>query len=205
MLSASNVNNFEVQLIRRVRRVLLVVERLYREPRHATLPHAPRGMNDSKYQAEIEKLTGLLKLVQQIALAASQAQSARTAFRQAIRIICGHQDWTAGHVYLRDESRWDALVSSGAWHCLERGGYEPLRRATVGSRIEAGRDVAWRVVESGEALWIEDLGAEPDWSRGQSAKGLVAGAMFPIRIGHRVVGVMEFYSTKPIERDEVFL
>lgn len=154
----------------------------------------------------MERVDALLELIQDIAVAANQAQTARAAFRTAVRRICEYADWFIGHVYLRAEDESGDMVSSGIWHCAGAEGSDDLRNASLKARFPPHQDIIWKVVETGEPVWIEEIATVPDWPRGSAATaaGLNVALMFPITVTGQVVGVMEFYAGGHIELDERF-
>jgi signal transduction histidine kinase len=63
------------------------------------------------------------------------------------------------------------------------------------------------VLVSGEPAWIIDVTKDPNFPRAKLARdiGVKAGFAFPILIGTKVVGVMEFFSPKAVEPDPQML
>ena len=108
-------------------------------------------------RAQMERLDALLELIQDIAVAANQAQTAAVAFQTAVQRICEYAEWSIGHVYLRSDDGSGDLVSSGIWHCGGAEGSGALRDASLKARFAPQEDLIWRVVESGEPVWIEEI------------------------------------------------
>jgi signal transduction histidine kinase len=60
---------------------------------------------------------------------------------------------------------------------------------------------------TGESAWVTDIGEEPAFHRAEMARqaGLRAGFAFPILIGARPAGVLEFFSGEPAAADPALL
>jgi len=156
-------------------------------------------------RTDLDRLAALLELIQSIAVAANQAQTFGEALGTALRLVCEYHDWTIGHVYLLAADGSGDFISTGVWHCVSNSRFEDLRRKRIEARFCRGNTPVGRVIETGEALWIDDIAAKSEWwDDVVAAAGLRSAILFPIRAGARVVGVMEFYSDRPVEVDERF-
>ena len=80
-------------------------------------------------------------------------------------------------------------------------------KITQETPLEAGVGLPGRVLVSGEPVWIIDVTKDLNFPRAKLAQdiGVKAGFAFPILIGIRVVGVMEFFSPKAVEPDPQML
>jgi PAS domain S-box-containing protein len=108
--------------------------------------------------------------------------------------ICEGLGWELGAVWRVDESG-RALRCVELWHppALQFPSFE---WATREFGYQRGVGLPGRVWETGQPVWLPDIPNEGNFPRASFAKeeGLHAGFGFPIRIGEKVVGVIEFYS-----------
>jgi PAS domain S-box-containing protein len=108
--------------------------------------------------------------------------------------ICEGLGWELGAVWRVDESG-RALRSVELWH-PPAFQFPSFEWATREFGYQRGVGLPGRVWETGQAAWLPDIPNEGNFPRASFAKeeGLHAGFGFPIRIGEKVVGVIEFYS-----------
>jgi PAS domain S-box-containing protein len=108
--------------------------------------------------------------------------------------ICEGLGWELGAVWRVDESG-RALRCVELWHppALQFPSFE---WATREFGYQRGVGLPGRVWETGQPAWLPDIPNEGNFPRASFAKeeGLHAGFGFPVRIGEKVVGVIEFYS-----------
>jgi signal transduction histidine kinase/HPt (histidine-containing phosphotransfer) domain-containing protein len=113
-------------------------------------------------------------------------------------LVCGHTGWKVSHAYWREG---DELVPSSIWH----GGSSAFRAATERTSISGGVGLPGRVLATGEPIWIPDVLRDPDFLRAGAAPDLGAGLAFPVLAGDQVVAVLEFFSSRPAQRDDHLL
>ena len=142
--------------------------------------------------------TGELALLHRVAATAHQATDLPAASREVLDLVCAHTGWKVSHVYWREG---DELVPSSIWH----GGSPAFRDATERTPITSGVGLPGRVLATGEPVWIPDVLRDPNFPRAAAAPDLGAGMAFPVLAGDQVVAVLEFFSSRPVERDERLL
>src|SRR4029077_7270916 len=108
--------------------------------------------------------------------------------------ICEGLGWELGSVWRVDESG-RALRCVELWHppALQFPSFE---WATREFGYQRGVGLPGRVWDTGQPVWLPDIPNEGNFPRASFAKeeGLHSGFGFPVRIGEKVVGVIEFYS-----------
>jgi len=118
--------------------------------------------------------------------------------------ICEGLGWEVGAVW-RVEEDGQPLRCVELWHppALQ---FPSFVWATREFRYHRGVGLPGRVWETGQPAWISEIPTEGNFPRASFAlqDGLHSGFAFPIRIGERVVGVIEFYS-RDIRKPEVEL
>lgn len=150
----------------------------------------------------LQRQTGYVKLLQDIAVASNEADSVESALQYAVDRICRQMKWPVGHALLRDFEA--GLASARVWHLDDPRQVEPFVRASeVLNHVRAG-GMAAKVLRNGGADWFNDLATEPAFKRKKAAQasGLKSAFAFPILIEKDPVGVLEFFSTENIPRDE---
>jgi len=157
---------------------------------------------------QLESQAAAMDLMKAIAVDANESADTATAYAACLQRICKFTQWELGHVYLIEEKTHRAIptgnwacLDSPEWPCREDGEFTPFRRDTENRTFEVNQGLPGRVVDSGTAAWIKDIRIDPNFPRAEVARqsGLIGGAAFPVKIRNRVVAVLEFYATKPIE------
>jgi signal transduction histidine kinase len=144
-----------------------------------------------------------LELLEMVADASNDATEIEPALGAAIVHVCAHMRWPVGHAYLADQAT-GALRPTGIWYLEDEARFAAFREA---SEQLGTPGLASRVTEAGDPGWVADVATEPDFSRSAVAvaAGLRSGFAFPILIGLRPVGVLEFFSDRPVEPDSALL
>ncbi|MBI5709078.1 MAG: response regulator [Candidatus Eisenbacteria bacterium] len=142
-------------------------------------------------------------LLQRIAIAANQAAAPEEAYQVALDEICGYTGWPIGHVYAVSAWSPDLLAPTALWHLEDGERFERFRRATDETPFPVRIGLPGRVLATRRAVWIPDLGQDPDFLRDQVAAetGLHAGFAIPVLAGEEVAAVLEFFSTGIAEPD----
>ena len=161
--------------------------------------------NTREIEREKERVERLL-LIEVITRAANEATSVEQAMQIALDRVCAHTRWPVGHGYVLDRSTGE-LIPSGVWHLDDAQGAEPLRNASEATRVERGVGLVGRVLASGQAEWIADIGADPNLTLTELARasGAKAALAFPVPVGKKVVAVLEFFSDQPTVPQEPLL
>ena len=141
-----------------------------------------------------------VKLHRVIAVLANSKQKIEDDLADAMQVICYHSGWPVGHLYLRDEEK-DILSPTKIWYLKDPEKFAPFKKVTEATPLALGEGLPGRVVNSGNAEWIIDVLKDKNFPRARQAIeiGVHAGFAFPILIGTKVVGVMEFFSEEALE------
>lgn len=154
------------------------------------------------------------RLLQEIAVAANEAENATAAFRYALDRICDFTGWPLGHVYmlaaeLEPDGKRDEMVSSTIWHCAEEHAaqFKLFQEVTAATRFARNHGWLGHVFATGKPAWITDVTADPNFVRSQRLKdaGVRAGFAFPVLAGSEVVAVLEFFSPEARTPDDELL
>lgn len=140
-------------------------------------------------------------LVLRVTAAANEAEHAVEALRVLVAEVCRFTGWHVGHVYLVD--REGRLESSRIWYPEDAEGFRDFRTATERTGFLPGTGLPGRVAESGAPLWIEDVQADANFSRAESAKsaGFRSALAFPVVTDVGVAAVAEFFYQGTLPQD----
>ena len=147
------------------------------------------------------------RLAGQFALTRALAESAtlQEATPRILEALCGAVGWEAGVIW---EAKPDAqrLTCIDVWHVpeIDIGDFEAATRAMM---IAPGEGVPGWVWERGAPVWIVDVARDEEFRRRDAAAagGLHAALAFPVFSGTQVSGVIECFSCKPRERNDMLL
>jgi PAS domain S-box-containing protein len=122
-----------------------------------------------------------------------ECSSAEIATMRILEALCVSQGWDAA-------LRWDVneeknrLEFCSAWGAPGRRA-ETIFQESIGLTLTDDVDLPGRVWQDGRPIWITDLASLPLSPRAQDARrhGMVSGCAIPVRVGNRVLGVLEFY------------
>src|SRR5205807_558199 len=144
----------------------------------------------------LEREVAFVRLLQDVAVAANQAQTAEHALQSSVTEVCRVSGWPVGHVYEVSPDDPDLLRPSRIWHDAGAPRHDAFRRATEQTTLRRGVGLPGRVLATGQPTWIVDVTQDANFPRGDAAAeaGLRAGLAFPVTVGAEVAAVLEFFS-----------
>lgn len=155
-----------------------------------------------KHHQEMDLITqkmqqniALNQMMQKVATAANEATALSTGLQAGLDAICNYTGWEIGHVYLYIEET-QKLASLDAWHLAESDRFNLFRIASELTQFSSGEDVVGEAFENASPVWVMDVSQTDGLSRQQIATdcGIRSLFAFPVFIGKKAVGVMEFCS-----------
>jgi signal transduction histidine kinase/integral membrane sensor domain MASE1/ActR/RegA family two-component response regulator len=122
-----------------------------------------------------------------------------------LHAVCDKLEWDVGALWAVDGST-QVLRCIGAW-CRPDSGTADFLVVSRSLTFAPGVGLPGRVWAAGEPAWIPDVVRDRNFPRAAIAErvGIHAGFGFPIGIGERVEGVIEFFSRDVEEPDEALL
>ncbi|REJ87715.1 MAG: GAF domain-containing protein [Planctomycetota bacterium] len=157
--------------------------------------------------SQVEQRTWAIRLMQDVAIIANEADSVNDAIRRALERVCSQLDWPVGHAFLphRDDPR--IFVSSGIWHLREPERFRQFVQASSKAQFRPGEGLIGKVVESRQLQWRPDVTVDQEFLRREEMEGceIRAGVAFPILVRDETVGVLEFYACGVTEPDETLV
>ncbi|MFC5863774.1 PAS domain S-box protein [Acidicapsa dinghuensis] len=159
-------------------------------------------LRDITPQKQRERRLALQLVVSQII---GQSTSPELASMRILESVCLSQGWDAAILWtLNDEE--ERLQFYSAWGAPGKRG-ESLIQESMGQTIVKGPDLPGRVWQQGRAVWMEELtsalSATPKSQRVEASlrHGLVTGWAVPVRVGNRLMAILEFYSHQRLRED----
>jgi PAS domain S-box-containing protein len=155
---------------------------------------------------KVNERTALVRLLQEVTMAANDAETVSEAMRIAIEKISKFTGFPAGHVFVSVKDDIKELVSSPIWYFDHSAAiYDDLRKASVQEKFSLGDSVLGQVFANGQRLWVSDLHAL-DAPRFRTALelGLTTALFLPVLVKSEIVAVLEFFAPKKYEADEDF-
>ena len=158
-------------------------------------------------EQRVAQRTVLMRLLQDVAVAANEAATVEEAMQFALDRVCAYSGWPVGHVYMPAQDASNELIPTNIWHLDNPERMEPFRQVTEAAPFASGVGLPGRVFITGKPTWIIDVTKDPDFSRSKLASdiGIKAGFAFPVWVGKEVAAVLEFFSEKAVQPDEPLL
>ena len=165
---------------------------------------------NSSLEWRVTERAGTLRLLQQVAAAANQADSMETAFQFVLDLVCAFTGWPVGHVYQPTppgDPQGPRLIPTDLWHPKTPGPFSDFHQRTMDTPLEVGAGLPGRVYATGKPAWYTDVTRELHFPRTPAAveSGIKAGFAFPVLVGDEVAAVLEFYSIQETEPDQRLL
>ncbi len=127
------------------------------------------------------------------------------AIPKILKAICSSIGWSVGVVWWQDPQTNTLKVI----HDWQRDGFfvDAFVKAGRTLRFRPGEGLPGRTWTAREAIWIEDIATDGNFTRKAEALkyGLTSAFAFPIVLSGKCVGIMEFYSVVPRKPDPEFL
>lgn len=157
-------------------------------------------------QALLAKQTASMSLLKSIAFTANQSTDLEVALCACLEQVGRYTDWDVGHVFLPARDSPGKLVSACSWYLSDEKKFEVFKTSTQNDCCDfEGGQICCRALEQGEVIWSEDLATALAGARLKAARaiGLTAGVAFPVKIQNEVVAILEFYSRRSMETDDL--
>jgi len=148
-------------------------------------------LRDITQQKQREHRLALQLVVSQIV---GENTSPETAAMRILEALCVSQGWDMA-IKWEVNAEENRLEFCTAWGAPGRR-TEALIQESMAQTLTSGAELPGRVWQEGRPIWITNLPAFQASPRIQSAlsQGMVSGWAVPVRVGNRVLAVLEFYS-----------
>jgi PAS domain S-box-containing protein len=157
-----------------------------------------RSLNATLEQKVTER-SGFVRLLQQVAVAANEADDVESAIGYALDRVCQFMGWPVGHAYVLSEDGSE-LIPSGLWHIDDPQRYGNFRKLADVTPLHKEVGLPGEVLTTHRPAWIADLRmhqAEPKAEASQEAN-LVGCLAVPVMVKKEVAAVLEFFADGPL-------
>ncbi|MEO0032609.1 MAG: hypothetical protein RIS94_2367 [Pseudomonadota bacterium] len=162
---------------------------------------AERGLREL-YESQVR-----LALLQRITDQANRTNDFAEVIDSALKEICSHMDWDFGNAY-RVDADAETVFAADAWYASDPDRLFSFVEASHKAVLARGMGLPGRVLRDGHPHWIDSFETESWFLRLDQAQqcGLMSACAFPIMLGDEMVGVIEFFSRKPMaDKDAILL
>jgi len=142
---------------------------------------------------EMHFQTELVRLLQDVAIAANEADNLTAAFQFTINRLGSFLGWPLGHAYLIEDHK--NLVPTAIWNDKSNSRFSVFRAVSEALTFKPGDGLPGIVLQTQQAVWLNDLPTNPNFNRTSEAlqSGLKTGLAIPIMANREVVGMLEFF------------
>jgi len=155
-------------------------------------------LRDVTQQKQREHRLALQLVVSQIV---GENTSSEAAAMRILEAVCVSQGWDMAVKWVvnADEKR---LEFSSAWGAPGRNA-ETFIQDSMGLTLSRGADLPGRAWQDGRSIWVAELASMPASPRIEAAISheMVSGWSVPVRVGSKVLAVLEFYSSFHLQED----
>lgn len=151
---------------------------------------------------ELTKNMSLLKMLQEVSLAANEATDVEDTLSVCINKICIFTGWPVGHSYMLDST--GKLMPTGIWYTSDTKKYETFQKVTMEMYFGTGEGLLDRILSSSKPQWIINVTRDTNFPRAPVADdaGLKSAFAFPVLEREETVAILEFFSEEEIEPDK---
>jgi PAS domain S-box-containing protein len=174
----------------------------FRTDHHAMILNILRDMSERVARDnEISEQSRLVRLLQDVAVAANEADTVHAAFQFTLDRMCKHLDWPVGRALLTEVD--NALHSTGIWCSDLDPRYDAFRQVSETLHFGSGYGLPGLALETGQPVWLNNLSDNTMFHRRIQARqaGIRTGLAIPVLANREVVGVMEFFNINDIPPD----
>jgi PAS domain S-box-containing protein len=154
---------------------------------------------------EQRRTEAALALLQRVTLEVARADDLEAALELVLKHVCHATGWTTGESWLPN---LDGTRLERGPACY--GGEEALQRfhaACESITFAPGEGLPGRVWQSGQPLWVPDIGVFPNFCRTELAPevGLRTAVVIPVPANGGIAAVLVFFHSEVREQDERFV
>jgi PAS domain S-box-containing protein len=159
-------------------------------------------LRDVTQQKQREHRLALQLAVSQIV---GENASSEVAATRILEALCVSQGWDVAFKW--DVNAEESQLEFGAAWGIPGRRSEALIHESMGLKVASGAGLAGRVWREGRPIWIADLAAVAAAPRTDAALGqkMVSGWAVPVRVGNKVLAVLEFYCHFCLREDRELL
>lgn len=156
---------------------------------------------------DLKKKSSYLQLHENIAEKVNENIDIEKIFQDCLRQICVLANAQVGHLYLSEDRYSSRLLPQKIWHLDNKSEYQGFKELTEHHIFDSGIGLPGRAHEIRKPVWIEHIDQDLNFPRANHEVSFTikSGFAFPIFIGEKIAGVMEFFFNKQKNRDSELL
>jgi PAS domain S-box-containing protein len=156
-----------------------------------------------KAERAMKRQTSVIQLLQDVAIAANQANNISEAITTALAQVCQHAGAVLGHAYFLQDGPLVTLSPSSLWYAAEPEKFAAFRAITEATVLEVGEGLPGRVAQNNAPVWIESLEKDTNFPRKRESVDLKVKSAFgfPISVKGEITAVLEFFSDEESKPD----
>jgi PAS domain S-box-containing protein len=155
----------------------------------------------------LQRQTNFVKLLQEVAVAANQASTVEEAMQFALDRICAYTGWNVGFAYGLDQTSGNRLIPLGLSYLDDPERWSALKAASESASYPMEVDLPGKVFSTNSPVWLVNFDQFMEFPRMKLAaeSGLNSGVAFPVLVGKKVVGALEFFGQEDTNPDQALL
>ncbi len=154
-------------------------------------------------EQRIAEQTRRVMLLHDVAMAANETTSVREMMQFTADRLCEALSCAAVHFYIPSPHSAGTLVPSRIWRIGDER-FEPLRQLTMATTFARGQGAVGQVYATGKPQWLNDSTADVRVQQLAEQDRPPLGVMLlaPVLLRKQIAGVLEVFTTEPLEYDE---
>lgn len=142
-----------------------------------------------------------------VAVGAAQAPNIERAIRFCLQQVCDYAHWVFAHAHIFSSEIVAEHGPADIWHFGLHEGAKSLRTTFAAKRLVFPEKWYSRVLASIGPAIVEDLETELDFAAELETQNvsLKSALVVPILVGKEIIGVCQYFSAEPMNRDQIFL
>jgi PAS domain S-box-containing protein len=155
-------------------------------------------------EERVVQRTRAMQMLHDIASLANQSQNAQRAIERCLHMLVTYNGWSFGQALLPAADNPAQLMPTYFCSHEDSERIRRFREVTIGKHCYHGHCLAGRVFASGRPEWITDVRSDLLDCRAGLAEeaGIGTAVAFPILVGEKVAGVLEFFADRVIPPDQ---
>ncbi len=154
-------------------------------------------------EKRVEQRTGMIRLLHEAASACHHATTLEEAVTFVLREFAQYNSWCFAQAYRPLETVAGKLLLMAEYYEQTPGSFAALRRATRACQFTCDVELPGQVWRKAEPDIVNHITQSSSTRRDVMQQlGIRGWAAFPAMVGDEVVAVLEFFSEKPVEKED---
>jgi PAS domain S-box-containing protein len=151
----------------------------------------------------LKRQAAVIQLLQEVAIAANQANTISEAITTALAQVCRHSGAVLGHAYFVQDGPCLTLTPSSLWYTDQPEKFYDFRTITESTIFQVGEGLPGRVLKTSAPVWVQSIDKDTNFPRKHNSPDLKVKSAFafPISAKGEVTAVLEFFGEEEKEPD----